>query len=395
MATQAPLFGLSGAGPAAVASHADATRAADGTVGAGTAPTSPPTRLDRQPPRTALEAAGVATALALSLADLHELGQAHGGLDPGSIRVDARGAPLLPERRRRRESVDAAAGPAPADDIAALGAVISWMLDRAGAHPARRRRRARRHRHPTPVAGPAPRRRRLRVGPAGPADVLADIAARCCDPDPGRRPTARAVAVAIRTGVPAARFPQGAEEDALVVWPKRDDGAGGHTSGRRGTWAVAIALALAPLGIGLGLIAATDDGRRPAPMGGVGDGGRSPAPAPVVEPVHAVEGVLAVDGRRYAVGDADDVAVGAAFGCGTPQAVLLRRPTGDVYAFDRLPHEAENLPGRFVAEVPDGVALEVDAADNADGCPGLAVRRADGSTVALPTRPRPDQAAGS
>ncbi|MDP9402075.1 MAG: hypothetical protein M3P85_01805, partial [Actinomycetota bacterium] len=68
------------------------------------------------------EVAGLAAAVATTLADLHDLGVVHGGIDATHVLMTADGRPVLCSLGR---------GGDPADDVAALGRLVSALLDAA------------------------------------------------------------------------------------------------------------------------------------------------------------------------------------------------------------------------------------------------------------------------
>lgn len=167
-------------------------------------------------PLAADEVAGVAAAVAATLADLHDLGLAHGGIEAAHVLVGRDGRVVLCSLGR---------GGDPAGDVAALGRLVEDLLGAGpeGAAPGPAT-------DPVPGSPPPLRRRsgpagtgarwssrqrsrlrmRARLGamlepPAGPA--LAAVAADATHPDPARRPTARAFAAAVHQGVPGARVP--------------------------------------------------------------------------------------------------------------------------------------------------------------------------------------------
>jgi hypothetical protein len=107
--------------------------------------------------------AGLGAAVAVTLADLHALGVVHGRLDDGHILLGDDGRPRL--CGFSPPPVDAC----PADDVAALGAVLADLLARAPS--GRRGRRASPGRHAPPLrCGPGRRHlgRSPRRGPAAP-----------------------------------------------------------------------------------------------------------------------------------------------------------------------------------------------------------------------------------
>ena len=145
------------------------------------------------------EGAGLLAALAPTLADLHELGVVHGAVSPDHVLVGPGGRPILcgcayggrvgqpagPAGGVPRQFVDPARTDAgtlsPAFDIFAIGAVAHFLA-------------------PDPPAG----------------HILARVAEDARSADVLARPSARALAGALQSEVPAARLPRGLESDPAV-----------------------------------------------------------------------------------------------------------------------------------------------------------------------------------
>lgn len=125
--------------------------------------------------------AGVGAAVASTLADLHDVGIVHGRLDASHILIGDDGRPRLC-------GLSHPGGASPADDIAALGAVLDELVARA--RPDRRGRLRR---------------------PRGAASTrsLRQVIERAADPVATRRPSARNLADAILAAVPLAQLPTG------------------------------------------------------------------------------------------------------------------------------------------------------------------------------------------
>jgi serine/threonine protein kinase len=143
------------------------------------------------PPLRPDEVAGVAAAVATTLADLHEMGVVHGGIEAAHVLVGADGRIVLCSLGRPAEA---------ADDVAALGLLVTGLLEASApgpgaSKPGRSRRRDR---------GPA-RLGALLAPPAAPE--LAALAARAAHPDPARRPSAWQVAAFVHQRIPTARLP--------------------------------------------------------------------------------------------------------------------------------------------------------------------------------------------
>jgi len=133
---------------------------------------------------TLAQAAGLAAAVAATIADLHEIGLVHGRLDVTHVLLGADGRPRLC-------GLSGPGGAGPADDVEDLGLLVEALLDRVV--PERR----------------VPWRR------AVPADhrALAQVAGRALDPTSGRRPSARSLAGSILAVVPTAELPPPASSD--------------------------------------------------------------------------------------------------------------------------------------------------------------------------------------
>ncbi|MEO7443408.1 MAG: hypothetical protein ABIW46_07745, partial [Acidimicrobiales bacterium] len=133
------------------------------------------------------EIAGLTSTIATILADLHDRGVVHGGIDATHVLVTAEGRPILCSLGR---------GGQPTDDVAALGAVMADLVATASDD------------NPGSASGPG---RRRSLGPmlAPPVGtVLAELAAGARNRDVESRPTARGLAAAIAERVPTARLPR-------------------------------------------------------------------------------------------------------------------------------------------------------------------------------------------
>lgn len=417
------------------------------------------------------EVAGVVATVASTLADLHERGVVHGGIEAGHVLVDPAGRPVLCSLGR---------GGDPADDVAALGRLAGSLLAAGGrrdrsAAAVVRRGRGRAGRTPSrsgqpgedalvPGPGPLPvppasagrgRLRRRRLGPmlAPPvATVLAGLAARATSVDPAARPTARELAAAIRHGVPTARWPAPVAWRVLPLAPARPAagrrrwpwGAGRRTEtrppatttagaatdgalgaartatgapGRGGAQVAGIAAAVVAGNIALvaavvvisNIVAGSGgDAHAPSrPLAGRAEGSAESEPAPPVdeggattsiplavrvwppEPLDYRDGVLTLDGVRYAIGRPGDAVAAGDWACsGRRTLALLRAATGEVFAFDAWPAGSEDTAARLVATVPGASGLRAFDADG-DGCDDLEVARAGDRPVVVEAAPSP------
>lgn len=385
------------------------------------------------------EVAGLAAAVADTLADLHDVGVCHGGVDAGHVIVTPDGRPVLCSLGRDGT---------PPGDVADLARLVSSLLDDAPpADPVRAR-----------VAARLGRRRRLGpmlCPPAGP--TLAALVAEAVHPDPDRRPSARAFAGAVRGRIPSARLPRRADAPLRVLPPAPSplaaltrvlpvvgratagvvavalavtlvrwaagrgpeppgaarpavDGAGSPTTARAGadgahTGASTTARAGADgdhasttAGAGAGgdhTGASTTAGGgharalATAPRVAEGDHAGGPALATRVwprEPLDFRDGVLNYGGARYAVGQPGDVVAAGDWGCtGMATLALLRPATGAVYRLDAWPDEGGEVEATVVGTVAAATGLRSVDGDG-DGCDELEVTRSDGPPVRLELR---------
>jgi hypothetical protein len=127
-------------------------------------------------------AAGLAAAVASTLADLHEIGLVHGRVDASHVLVGSDGRPRLC-------GLSGADDATPADDVHALATLLDDLLSRVDVD-----RRS-------PLALTWPR------GSAGDRRALTQVVSRALDPVASRRPSARALATSILGAVPGADLP--------------------------------------------------------------------------------------------------------------------------------------------------------------------------------------------
>jgi len=162
-------------------------------------------------PLPILEVAGVAAEVARLLAGLHEAGLVHGAVEPSHVVLDGDGGVILVGLGAGGPTGGPSLDPAtavldPAADVAGWGVLVTGLLDWSAANDeeplvALRRtiatRRSRRARRRPSQSRPGHDERR----------VLAALADQAQDPDPGRRPSARSLAVAVTHRIPQARVP--------------------------------------------------------------------------------------------------------------------------------------------------------------------------------------------
>ncbi|HEX2575086.1 MAG TPA: hypothetical protein VHK88_01985 [Aquihabitans sp.] len=131
------------------------------------------------------DAAAILADVATTVADLHEVGIVHGRLDPAHVVIGPEGRPRLCGLAGPGPG---GGDPPPADDVAAIGGLIDGVLG------------------PGAELEPIPDRRwGQRRWTGYQRRALQTLADQATDPDPARRPTARALAAAIRDAVPEDR----------------------------------------------------------------------------------------------------------------------------------------------------------------------------------------------
>lgn len=334
--------------------------------------------------------AGVVAAAATVVADLHDAGVVHGHLDGHHVLLGGHGRVQLcgfgPD----------AGGATPADDVAALGALLVDLLgDGEDLEPLPEHRWRRR----APWSGWARR-------------SLLTIADQAAAEPPSRRPSARRLAAAILAAVPAAAVPGAGSPAAAgssdrsqtrhVGAPEADDE---HTvehladvpadPSRRGPRLGALMGAAATVVVaGAGVVRlvlatppadpGTPSTTTSAPVSGpaCAESDLDAAPGACAERVR-VEGTTVVVGeRRFQVGQLGDVVQVADWDCdGVATAALLRPATGEVFMFLGWA-DGEDL-SVSPTTVVDGATSLLTLSSSRAGCAELAAQLGDGSVVAI------------
>jgi len=218
------------------------------------------------------DAAGVISALAATLADLHAIGIAHGRIGPEHVLLTASGRPVLCGLADATlpGASHPACGPTPADDVAALGSLLSALVGDG------------------PEVELIPERRGLRplsTRRAGERRALLTLADHAAAHEPARRPTAAQLAAAVRDALPQARLPalseDAADTDRDHPGPRRPDARigrrapmelrpppgrrpGRHRTARPPTTTIAARIGLIAIGLLLLGVAVARPGARPA-----------------------------------------------------------------------------------------------------------------------------------
>ena len=306
-------------------------------------------------------AAGLIAALAVTIADLHDLGVVHGRLEPSHVLLGPAGRPVVcsfsgaagvgeppPQTPPVAEAfADPAAAPcgpaAPGTDVYGLGALLTWMLD--GAAP---------DFEPIPAQRLAwsPGRRRWS---GWERRALLNLADQATADDPSVRPTARELAAAVVAAVPGAHL-----TDARGG-PAPPPSEPGPPKRPRGLMALA--------GVGLVLLVWGASMVRTGPTGNGSD-----------EPVAVDGGVVEVGGARYAVGQKGDQVTVGDWDCdGRATVALLRPGTGEVFVFPGWAEPGHDLTVSAVQTVT--AARRLIAASGEGECPALVVETATGQRV--------------
>jgi hypothetical protein len=298
-------------------------------------------------PMSPRSAAAITASVASTVADLHELDIVHGRLDPSHVLVGEHGQPLL------CGFGDGSAGGTRADDVAAIGRLLTTLLG-PGAEPEL-----------------MPERRWRRSRPAWERKALLAVADLALAEPSERRPSARRLAAAISAAVPDRATP--AVEAARGVDPierlRPAHAAPAERPPRRATLALGLCLTV----VGVASVVIGVAGLRggapaaPPPLGAAADVTATAAPVP--------GSVLVADGHRYRVGaPGDHVLVGDWWCDGTPTPALLRPSTHEVFVFERWAAD-EPLAVRPTTRVRGATTLVRQDGDG--GCPVLAAVAGD------------------
>jgi serine/threonine protein kinase len=284
------------------------------------------------------EIAGLAAAVATTLADLHDAGIVHGALDGGHVLLGSTGPVLC--------GFDASGPPAqgrqPADDVAALGALVLELVDR---------------------------------GPV--AEVARGLTGRTA------REAAAAFRACVATAVLPGRTPTGEDTDALSDLLGR-----GHRQWRRRParrWLMVGPVVIVVI-VGFALLTPR---HAPAPVTvsapsttGVPPTTTPPAPTATLvwPPVTGPAPTFMLGERRYTAGAPGDVVLVGPFGCNGSggSAAVLRPESGRVFLFTEVASVGHDTTAAEVATVVGGRGLRSDDADG-DGCIDLLVERAGGA----------------
>jgi Phosphotransferase enzyme family len=295
-------------------------------------------QLGAQPPEVV---AGLGAAIATTVADLHDLGVEHGGVEASHVLLDGEGRPILCSfGRARSESSLPPFGLDRDPDVCALARLLLALL---GSQASRRLDRT------------------LRRAAAARGRGHGD---------------ARLFARQLTTCIPEARLPGG--PDSMVETVSSGPGAPVQTRwrpdrfGPSPAWRRRVA-AMVLAGSGVAAVAIYAATSRSASVSEwsvacptVDDGCR---------PVLVPGGVLTTSGGRYAVAEAGDVVVLGRWQCGLPALPAVLRPrSGQLWAFAAWPKPGHGVTGQLVAsQVRGATSLRVVA--ERSGCDRIEVER--------------------
>jgi hypothetical protein len=372
-------------------------------------------------------AAGLVTSLAATVADLHDLGIAHGRIRPEHVVVDGTGRPLLCGfgDAIRAES-GALAVEDRAADVAGLGGLLRRLVTAGDGDPLAL----------DESWEPIPARRFFRddrwTGHA--RRSLLNVADQATADEPAHRPSARGLAAAVLAALPEARLPGavGSTSEAALpppgsAWPlrrsalrRRLDGVAALAGRSRSVRVWPLAPVAGAVGLGLLVFGIGGLLRSPVPAASRAAASRPTTTVPVPpppsstpsaadttsttdtstttaaacarvsppaadpdgdgcpSPVAIGDGWVAVDGVRYAVGQAGDLLAVGDWECdGRATVAVVRRPGGEVFLFPGWASEGTELVVPVVTTVPSPASVSVDDHDG-DGCPTLVVSDASG-----------------
>ncbi len=339
------------------------------------------------------EVAGVAIAVATTVADLHDRGVVHGRLDdPAHVLLPPAGPPVLCGFGRARLLPAPAGAADTAGDVAAIGGLLIHLLGDTpseGVDAATAAVLTTLARRALGVGSARPTARSLAAGlrdavPDAPLLLVRLPAPSATGPDASRTGGARpqrGVGPRLtqrrhlnRAAARGDRIPPAASGREAVARPWHDLRLVRATaSGLGGTAALVAALVLLGAGGGdAGLarpeLAATPEPQT-RPQGGV---------EPAARPQSGDPTVVVVGGRRFRLGRTGDLALVVARRCPSdPVAAVIDPSAGVVTAFDRWAEPGEVLAGRVVAR--GGPTSRAGLTAGPEGCAAVELEHPDGS----------------
>jgi serine/threonine protein kinase len=291
------------------------------TVLVTTSPAGPPLA---EVDLTEAEVAGVVAVLATTVADLHDLGVAHGAIDLACVGLDPSGRPVL-DGFARATCLSGSPGrwpttPAAREDAEALGRLAVALLSKHGAT------RGALGQVVEPLAGGRDR----------------------------PRLTARRLADLIVARVPDARLP-GEGDDVAALSPP--------ASAPRPRLATALAVVVT-IATAIALAAHHHPGR-PRPTPTVAAAGPDATTTTSPPPVYVGDEVN-VGPNRYRVGEPTDVMALGRWACGQSLLVIARPRTGQIWMFRQFAHGPQPVEAVEVGDVPGLRGVRAEPAGTCD-----------------------------
>jgi hypothetical protein len=286
--------------------------------------------------------AAISASVATTVADLHDLGIVHGRLDATHVLVGGAGRPVL------CGFGDGTGDAARPDDVAAVGRILSDLLGDDA----------------EPELIPERRWRAVRPRTGWERKALLAVADMAVAEPAERRPTARRLAAAITSAVPAATassLERSGESGATDPIERLRPAGDPDTDAPRPRRALVLALA----GV-IALVVAVARLRAGSP-----DPAARDVELEVIATAAPVEGsVVVADGRRYRVGEPGDHLLVDDWWCdGVPTPAVLRPSTHEVFVFEGWTAD-DPLAIPPTTTVPGATTLVSQRAP--DGCPRLA-----------------------
>jgi len=333
------------------------------------------------------ELAGVVAVLATTIADLHDIGVAHGGLRPEVVVVTEGGRPVIDDFSAARwlegPVARRATHPLARADDSALGAIIQAPLA-VGPGTA-------------PHLVTTRRRRPSALGDRLAGNAAVTLARGAAGLEAGRL-TSRQLADLVVREIPEARLPGTTESWGSLR--STDDGPTTSPSRRSAGRAILIGAAVAALATLAALAPATTAALvtfRARPSHRVSslarDATLTPPGRPACPPGQAevetacarlsyADGVATVGTASFAVGAPGDVITTGRWHCGPSTLALLDPATGQVWTFSGWPTTSTSVTATLVETVRGAVDISTSAGTD---CDAIAVRQADGATAVITT----------
>jgi hypothetical protein len=315
--------------------------------------------------------AGVGAALATILADLHDIGVSHGGIEASHVLLDNEGRPVLCSfGQAQRHLAPESAARRRQEDVRALARLI---LDCCPDGAPKRTVRALRL-----AAGPG-RRHSVRDARWLARQLISTVPRACLSVSGGEQASVETMTpdASAGTTIPAERGPSrlrqpGRARQRIAVRPR---------SRRQ------VLLCVGAIGGGAALVGTWVSGRDHV---SAATSRPSAIPCPAVDrgcgPLALVNGTVVTAVGRYRLSPAGDVVVVGRWACGSALPAVLNPTTGEVWTFAAWPAPRRPEAGQLAARVPSGASLRVQPGPS--GCDRLFVERRHLRGVTIDPAPR-------